>query len=89
RFHKLGRDVAAAMPELWGIVGIDTLDTDTGLKVLEVNPRITTSYVGLKESIGVNPAGLVLDLLNNGMPLSEQFIKAVVVDVNLEYAGAA
>ncbi|MCU7891417.1 MAG: ATP-grasp domain-containing protein [Candidatus Thiodiazotropha sp. (ex Ustalcina ferruginea)] len=89
RFHNLGRDVAAAMPDLWGIVGIDTLDTDTGLKVLEVNPRITTSYVGLKESIGVNPAGLVLDLLNSKMPLSEQFIKAVVVDVNLEYAGAA
>ena len=89
RFHKVGREVVAAIPELWGIIGVDILDTDAGLQVLEVNPRITTSYVGLKESIGINPAGLVLDLLKGKPPVLEQFVKAAVVDVDLEFAGAA
>lgn len=89
RFHKVGRSVVAAIPELWGIVGVDLIDTEQGLQVLEVNPRITTSYVGLKESTGVNPAGLVLDLLDQGLPLSDQILKALVVDVNLGFAGAA
>lgn len=89
RFHKLGREVAAAIPGLWGMVGVDILDTENGLQVLEVNPRITTSYVGLKESTGVNPAALVLDLLQGKLPQQEQILKALVVDVNLEYAGAA
>ena len=89
RYHKLGREVAAAIPELWGIIGVDIIDTKNGLQVLEVNPRITTSYVGLKESTGLNPAALVLDLLNGRMPPADQILNALVVDVNLEYAGAA
>lgn len=89
RFHKLGREVVAAIPDLWGIIGVDIIDSKDGLQVLEVNPRITTSYVGLKESTGINPAGLVLDLLQQKWPASDQILKASVVDVNLEYAGAA
>jgi tyramine---L-glutamate ligase len=90
RFHKLGREVVAAIPDLWGIIGVDIIDTEHGLQVLEVNPRITTSYVGLKESTGVNPATLVLDLLQGKLPLSDQILNALVVDVNLEEcAGAA
>jgi predicted ATP-grasp superfamily ATP-dependent carboligase len=89
RFHKIGRDLVNAMPDLWGIVGVDMIDTEHGLQVLEVNPRITTSYVGLKESTGVNPAALVLDLLDGRLPLSNQIFKALVVDVDLGCVGAA
>ena len=90
RFHKIGQDVVSAFPELWGIIGVDMIDTDSGLQVLEVNPRLTTSYVGLRESTGVNPAALVLDLLKGKRPTAEQFMNAAtVVDVDLEYAGAA
>ncbi|MEJ2590080.1 MAG: ATP-grasp domain-containing protein [Candidatus Thiodiazotropha sp.] len=89
RYHKLGRDLVAAIPDLWGIIGVDIIDTKNGLMVLEVNPRITTSYVGLKESTGVNPAALVLDLLNGHMPQADRILNALVVDVNLECAGAA
>lgn len=89
RFLKIGREVVAALPDLWGIIGVDIIDTKDGLRVLEVNPRITTSYVGLKESTGINPAALVLDLLEERAPLPRQILKASVVDVNLEYAGAA
>lgn len=89
RYHKLGRDLVAAIPDLWGIIGVDIIDTKNGLQVLEVNPRITTSYVGLKESIGVNPAALVLDLLDGRMPPADRILNALVVDVNLGCAGAA
>ncbi|MES9831796.1 MAG: ATP-grasp domain-containing protein [Candidatus Thiodiazotropha sp. DIVDIV] len=88
-FRNLGKAVAAAIPDLWGIIGIDILDTAEGLQVLEVNPRVTTSYVGLKESTGVNPAALVFDLLQDKECLSEHMLNSSVVDVNLEFAGAA
>jgi tyramine---L-glutamate ligase len=89
RFHKLGQQVVAALPDLWGIIGVDIIDTKQGPLVLEVNPRVTTSYVGLKESTGINPAVLVLDLLKGKLPLRDQILNALVVDVNLECAGAA
>ena len=54
--------VAAALPGLWGYIGIDLIDGAEGPTVLDVNPRLTTSYVGLAESLGVNPASLVLAL---------------------------
>ena len=34
--------------------------------MLEVNPRLTTSYAGLRAALNVNPAALVLDLLGDG-----------------------
>lgn len=57
--------VAAALPGLWGYVGVDLMLTDKGPLVMEVNPRLTTSYVGLPAALGMNPARLVLDLLCN------------------------
>jgi predicted ATP-grasp superfamily ATP-dependent carboligase len=32
--------------------------------VVEINPRLTTSYVGLRDSIGLNPAELALALFD-------------------------
>lgn len=55
--------VAAAIPGLWGHVGVDLVDTPDGPVVLEINPRLTTSYAGLGAALGSNPAALVLQLL--------------------------
>jgi predicted ATP-grasp superfamily ATP-dependent carboligase len=89
RFCRLGQEVVAALPGLWGIIGVDIIETEKELQVLEINPRITTSYVGLKESTGINPAAMVLDLLHDKPPLQDQILHTSMVDVNLEYAGAA
>jgi tyramine---L-glutamate ligase len=35
------------------------------LCAIEINPRLTTSYVGLSQSIGQNPAKLLLDCWQN------------------------
>nr|WP_314547478.1 ATP-grasp domain-containing protein [uncultured Massilia sp.] len=79
----LARQVAAAIPGLWGYVGIDFVLTPQGTVVLDVNPRLTAAYVGLHASIGCNPAGLVLDLLKGAPPLAlpAHMRRAVSVDV--------
>lgn len=62
-FAALGRRIAAAVPELWGYVGVDFVATADGPVVLEVNPRLTTSFCGLRSALGTNVAELVLGLL--------------------------
>lgn len=53
--------VAAAIPDLWGWVGVDLILTGEGPRVLEINPRLTSSYAGLHESLNDNPAQWLLD----------------------------
>lgn len=65
-FTPIAAHIAAALPDLWGYVGVDLVETADGPVVLEINPRLTTSYVGLRAALGVNPAELVLQLLVRG-----------------------
>ena len=65
-FSRLSDAIASLLPGLWGYNGIDVVCSREGIVVLEINPRLTTSYVGLGESLDRNPAKLVLDLLEDG-----------------------
>ena len=56
------------MPNLWGYAGIDLIEKAEQILVLEINPRLTTSYAGIHEAIGINCARAVLELLA-GNPL--------------------
>ncbi|KAA0687869.1 ATP-grasp domain-containing protein [Azospirillum brasilense] len=58
----LARGVAAALPGLFGCVGVDVIIGTDGPTIIEVNPRLTTSYVGLWRATGLNVAAAVLDL---------------------------
>jgi predicted ATP-grasp superfamily ATP-dependent carboligase len=81
---RLARRVIAAIPGLWGYVGIDLIITDQGPVVLEVNPRMTMSHAGLHASIGANPAAMLFDMLRSGhcgMPASGKN-RQVSVDVD-------
>jgi predicted ATP-grasp superfamily ATP-dependent carboligase len=79
---RLAARAVAAIPGLWGYVGIDFLLTESGPVVLEVNPRLTTSYAGLHAAIGVNPAQLVLELLAGRAPVAPLLgRRAVMVDL--------
>ena len=81
----LGRRIARALPGLWGYVGVDFVMTDRGPVVLEVNPRLTTSYCGLGRALGVNVAAMVLDLLEPDAPARwRQPAGGVPVDLDLE-----
>lgn len=63
--ETLAQQIAKSMPDLRGYVGIDVIVQDGELLVLEINPRLTTSYAGLRASIGCNPAELTLQMLQN------------------------
>jgi predicted ATP-grasp superfamily ATP-dependent carboligase len=62
----LAGEIARALPGLWGYVGVDLIARPDALVVVEINPRLTTSYCGLGPALGANPAALVLDLLQGG-----------------------
>lgn len=67
-FDQLAQKVAQSLPDLAGYVGVDLMVAMDGgqvhLEVLEINPRLTTSYVGLREAAGVNVARLILNLFD-------------------------
>jgi predicted ATP-grasp superfamily ATP-dependent carboligase len=79
----LAQQVAAALPTLWGYVGVDFIRSAGGAVVLDVNPRPTAAYAGLHTSTGCNPAGLVIGLLKGAGALPAPSIRprAVRVDV--------
>jgi len=88
-FEQLGQAIAHAIPSLSGYIGVDVIIHDKGISVLEINPRLTTSYVGLHKALHYNPAELLLDLLYNSRFSSGEFhmpafIQRNEVDVSLD-----
>jgi predicted ATP-grasp superfamily ATP-dependent carboligase len=72
RFETIARKLAKAMPDALGYVGVDVIidPEQAQIKVIDINPRLTTSYVGLREAIGINPAQLILDcVLRSGFKM--------------------
>jgi len=63
QFELVANQVAKAFPDLAGYVGIDVIVDNDEVIVVEINPRLTTSYVGLSEAIGLNPAELIIKTL--------------------------
>ena len=51
-----GRRAASLVPGLKGYVGIDMVLSDDECYVIEINPRLTTSYLGLRQVINFNLA---------------------------------
>ena len=72
--HDSATDIAEqvhqAITGLWGIIGIDIICTDNALVVVDVNPRLTTSYAALHEATGLNPMQLLCDMAQSGQQKS-------------------
>lgn len=88
-FTALARRIAAALPGLWGYVGVDLVWDGRRAVVMDINPRLTTSYAALHTALDANPAALVLDLLDRRKPLPPHFDPPHAVDVDLELSDAA
>jgi hypothetical protein len=52
--------IAEEAPDLLGYVGVDLVLAPEGPRIIEINPRLTTSYLGLRRVLSVNPSGLML-----------------------------
>jgi predicted ATP-grasp superfamily ATP-dependent carboligase len=58
----------AAIPGLHGYVGVDLVLTDTGPIVIEVNPRLTLAYLGLRVTVDENVAALAMAACEGRLP---------------------
>jgi len=77
-YQPLIEKIAQVLPELWGYVGIDLIANDTTW-VLEINPRLTTSFVGIHEALGINIAESVLQLLHGEPNLNPAFNRPIII----------
>lgn len=86
-FRQLAEQIVKLIPGLWAYIGIDLVLTSYGPVAVEINPRLTTSYAGLSEALGLNLAAMILSLLNQ--PISKIKINNSHVSVNVELPDAA
>lgn len=85
-YHSLllvAKKIAHSVPGLAGYVGVDLIMNDNKVTVVEINPRLTTSYVGLSKSLGVNVADKILNtFLSGNLPeLDVSAAQAVRIDL--------
>ena len=79
RAEELARRAINGIPGLFGYVGVDMVLGDDGRDwAIEINPRLTTSYVGLRALSEVNLAGVMLDLAEGRDPPSLSWRDQVV-----------
>jgi len=60
---RTAQRVVEGIGGLKGYVGVDMILSREGPVVMEVNPRLTTSYVGLKRVANFNPAQAIVDAI--------------------------
>ncbi|MBL1140774.1 MAG: ATP-grasp domain-containing protein [Proteobacteria bacterium] len=57
----LAKKIISTIPGLAGYIGVDLIEVDRELLVFEINPRFTTAYSGISDSIGCNITSEILD----------------------------
>ncbi len=72
---KAARKAVESVDGLRGYVGVDMILTSDGPVVIDVNPRLTTSYIGLRKTVKFNPAQAIIDsVLKRQLPKNVQSI---------------
>jgi tyramine---L-glutamate ligase len=85
-FEALAQKIARASPDLNGYIGVDLMVGEGDfpeLAVLEINPRLTTSYVGLHEATGLNIASELLKLVQVNSPYTLPKIAKNKIEITL------
>ncbi len=66
---RIARETVEPILDLKGYIGVDLVLTERGPVVVEVNPRLTTSYVGLRRAVNINIGKAILDaVLQKALP---------------------
>lgn len=74
--------IAQALPGLWGYVGIDLIESpEVGTQILEINPRLTTSFAGLSAATGINVVEQTLKLLIGEADYSARFQRPITITI--------
>ncbi len=77
RLFRLACSAASLIPGLKGYLGVDLVLADNGPQLIEINPRMTTSYIGLRQVAQCNLAQVMWEacfkgVLPDRIPLSGQ-----------------
>jgi tyramine---L-glutamate ligase len=67
RAMELASSAVSLIPGLKGHVGVDMVLADDLIQLIEINPRLTTSYIGLRQVARVNLAHAIWDACQNGI----------------------
>jgi predicted ATP-grasp superfamily ATP-dependent carboligase len=76
---ELACSAVKLLPGLKGYVGVDLILSKESAQLIEINPRLTTSYIGLRQVSQVNVAqaiweACILDILPDSVPISGEAI---------------
>jgi predicted ATP-grasp superfamily ATP-dependent carboligase len=86
RARALAERAVAAMPPATGYVGVDLVlgrePDGSADAVLEINPRLTTSYVGLRAAATINLAESMWQIANGNMRPIEFSRQSIEFDAN-------
>lgn len=82
RHQALVNRIARALPGLSGYAGIDIIETLENIAVLEINPRLTTSYAGIREALGINVAAEVLRMPHTQPSMIPTINRSINVVIN-------
>jgi predicted ATP-grasp superfamily ATP-dependent carboligase len=70
---EVAKKLVKSIQGLRGYVGVDFVLTGEAAVAIEVNPRLTTSYVGLRSVVNFNPAQAIVDaVLKRELPAQIQ-----------------
>lgn len=61
--YKTAEKTVKALDPLKGYVGVDVILTGKKVYVVDVNPRFTTSYIGLRKTLKSNTLGILLRMI--------------------------
>ncbi len=61
--QQIVESINDAIEGLWGFIGIDLVLTESGPVVIEINPRLTTAYLDLKNHLDFNPAQQLIEAI--------------------------
>jgi tyramine---L-glutamate ligase len=64
---ELASSAVGLIPGLKGYVGVDLVLAENHVELIEINPRITTSYIGLRQVATRNLARAIWDACTNGV----------------------
>ncbi len=79
-YQQIIDQIAKVIPGLWGYVGIDIIHTENNQPlIVEINPRLTTSYAGLYQALGVNVVQNVMEMINGEPQINRTNNQSVMV----------
>jgi tyramine---L-glutamate ligase len=81
-YEAIVSKIAKVFPGLWGYAGIDLIETPEEIKVLEINPRLTTSFAGLQTTGHLNICRNVLELLDGEPVINGLSNEPFVIEVS-------